>query len=262
MKIGVVGANGTLGKEIARHAQGRRHEVIAITRRLPDAQTRGSLLHRSADVASGEGLLSAVEGLEVVINAVNAQKGARALLVEGTRKLLDACARAGVAHYVAISIVGIDKVPLAYYGVKVEEEGVVTKASVGWSLLRATQFHDLVDTMFQQTSRFSVIVAPIGSKMQPIDVSEVAFALVDAAEAGPNRRLPDLGGPEVLTVRELGKQWLAATNKTRLIVPSPLPPNLARALAGGGLSAPDRALGRTTFRAWLSARYGARPIAN
>ncbi len=256
MKITVMGANGTLGRAIVERAVARGHDTVAVTRGAPKRAFLKTVL-RSADLVTGEGVSDAVAGAEVVLNAVNAERGAKALLVDGTRRLLDAAERAGVRHYVAISIVGIEQVPIKYYAVKLEEERVVTSSKIGWSLLCATTFHDLVAGMFTRVSRFGVLLAPPGAKMQPIDVREVAVALVEAAEAGPNQRLPDLGGSEVLLVRELGRQWLKATKKTRLILPTPAPGQLGESLRAGALcTPPDRALGKKTFAEWLAERYG------
>lgn len=255
MKVVVMGANGTLGRATVERALARGHETIAVTRSAPKRAFMKAI-HRSADVISGEGVADAVRRADVVINAVNSEKNARALLVDGTRKLLEACEAGDVKHYVAISIVGIDLVPLKYYAIKLEEEGIVEQQSkTPWSLLRATQFHNLVDAMFTRSARFGFVLAPSGAKMQPIDVVEVASALVEAGEGGPKKRLPDLGGPEVLSIKELAQQWLKATRRTRLIMPAPVPGRLGASLRAGGLCAPDRALGKRTFSEWALERY-------
>jgi uncharacterized protein YbjT (DUF2867 family) len=255
MKMAVMGANGSLGRAIVERAAARGHELVAVTRGAPKRAFLKAV-HRSADVISGEGIADALSGAHVVLNAVNSVRGAKVLLVDGTRRLLEAAEKAGVRHYVAISIVGIEKVPISYYAVKLQEEEVIEASTVPWSLLRATQFHNFIDDMFMRSSKFGVLLAPPGAKAQPIDVREVASALVLAAEAGPNKRLPDLGGPEILLMRELGRQWLKATKKTRLILPTPAPGQLGRSLRDGGLCTPDHALGKMTFNEWLGERYG------
>lgn len=251
-----MGANGTLGRAVVERAMARGHEIVAVTRGAPK-RTFLRAVHRSADVLTGEGVAEALAGADVVVNAVNARRGARRLLVDGTRRLLDTAEQAGVKHYVAISIVGIDQVPMKYYAVKLQEERVVESAKIGWSLLRATQFHDLVDTMFARSSRYGMLLAPPGAKLQPIDVNEVAAAVVEAAEAGPSKRVPDVGGPEILAVRELARQWLMATKRARLIMPTPLLGRLGKRMREGALCAPDRAVGKKTFSEWLAERYGA-----
>ncbi len=255
MRIAVMGANGTLGRALVERATARGHELVAVTRGAPK-RTFLKAVHRSADVVTGEGIADAVSGADVVINAVNAERDLRAVLVDGTRRLIEACKAAGVPHFVAISMVGVDRVPLAYNMVKVAEEAVVAQAPVGWSLLRATHFHDRIDAMFTKSSSFGVVLAAPGVKMQPICTCEVANALVEAAEAGPRQRLPDIGGPEVLLMRELARQWLVATKKTRLIMPAPVFGKLASRLQAGELCVPERAVGKRTFLEWATERYG------
>lgn len=255
MRIAVMGANGTLGRAVVDRAVSRGHDVVAVTRGAPK-RAFFRAVHRSADVITGEGIADALAGAEVVLNAVNARRGARRLLVDGTKRLLEAAEAAGVRHYIATSIVGIDRVPTGYYAIKRDEEAVVEAAKIGWSLLRATQFHDLVDAMFSRSARFGVVLAPSGARLQPIDASEVAVRLVDAAEAGPKGRLAEIGGPEVVLLRDLARQWLDVTKRTRLVMPAPVPGQLGKSLRDGSLCTPDHAIGKKTFGQWLAERYG------
>jgi uncharacterized protein YbjT (DUF2867 family) len=126
---------------------------------------------------------------------------------------------------------------------------------VPWSLVRATQFHDLVPRFV--AGRFGVVVVPRGWKLQPIDVREVAAVLVAAAAGGPAGRLPDVAGPEVVEVVELARQWKRAARKRRLIVGVPLPGATGAFLRSGKMCRADRAVGTITFAAWLADRYRA-----
>ncbi len=75
------------------------------------------------------------------------------MLVDGSGRLLGVEARAGVGHHVCVSIVGIEDVPMAYDGVKVEQERVVESAGLPWTLVRSTQFHDLLGSVLSATAR-------------------------------------------------------------------------------------------------------------
>jgi hypothetical protein len=77
---------------------------------------------------------------------------------------------------------------------------------VAWNLLRATQFHPYVAGMLAAAARWRVV--PTGpARLQPIAPTIVAGRLADAVHAGPGGRLPDIGGPEVLTLTELARTW-------------------------------------------------------
>ena len=83
-----------------------------------------------------------------------------------TRTLVDAARRAGTPHLVFISIVGVDRIPLGYYGAKLAAERVVEDAGLGWTILRATQFHDLVARLWRVQRRSPVTVSPAGTSIQ------------------------------------------------------------------------------------------------
>src|SRR3954447_26460051 len=152
MRVGVLGATGTAGSAVAAELLSRGHEVLRLGRRGAD---------RQADVVSGEGLDEAFAGLDAVVECLNA-KGTkpavvRPVLIDGVRAALAAAAGAGVDHAVSLSIVGCDRVPMAYYKVKVEQEGVVREAGLPTTVVRATQFHQLVDFALGATKRLGII---------------------------------------------------------------------------------------------------------
>jgi uncharacterized protein YbjT (DUF2867 family) len=77
------------------------------------------------------------------------------VLVEGARRLLEAEQRVGVHHHVCVSMVGIEDVPFGYYRVNVEQERVVQQGGVAWSIVRSTQFHDLLGAMLWALARLA-----------------------------------------------------------------------------------------------------------
>jgi uncharacterized protein YbjT (DUF2867 family) len=250
MRIAVLGGTGVLGRAVADAASAAGHAVMAISRRA--APHGANVVHRVADVATGEGLAAALAGADVAIDATNAVREASAVLVDGTRRVLAAAAAAGVRHFVGISIVGIDNAPIAYYRTKVAQEKVIEQSPVPWSLLRATQFHDLIARF--ANGRFGVVLASRGMKIQPIDVREVATALVAAAAAAPAGRLQDVAGPEVIEFADAARACARAMRRRRLIVRAPLPGAAGAFLRGGGLCNPARAVGKVTFASWLAER--------
>ncbi len=122
MRVAVVGGTGALGREVVRELAGRGHEVRIVSRTAPPNST---IDHRAADITTGAGLVEALDGIDAVVDTLNAQKEAHEVLVDGTRRLLEAEHAAGVAHHVEISIVGCDLVPNKYYAAKVEQEATV-----------------------------------------------------------------------------------------------------------------------------------------
>jgi nucleoside-diphosphate-sugar epimerase len=111
--VAVVGGTGTLGALVVAELVDRGATVRVLSRNAAAVPTGAE--HRRVDLTNGEGLAGALAGATVVVDAANSNRGAEQTLVAGTGRLLDAGAAAGVGHHLAISIVGIDLVPVSYY---------------------------------------------------------------------------------------------------------------------------------------------------
>ena len=255
MKIMVLGGRGLLGSAVVAQLTARGHEVV-VSGRTPPVDR--ALEFRAVDLRTGEGLEQALAGIDVLVDASNSPVSAgpaRRQLVDGTADLLAAARKAGtVSHYVGVSIVGCDRVPLAYYRAKSAQEQVVADGQVPWSLLRATQFHPFVAGPLARATRAGVTVWPTGVLLQPVDRHEVASGVADLAESAPAGRAPDLAGPRVQRSEELARTWAAGRGGRTRIVPAPLPGRLGKALRAGLLTAPQRAAGTLTFEGWMLQR--------
>jgi uncharacterized protein YbjT (DUF2867 family) len=251
MKVAVVGGTGVLGKLVVAELAARGDEVLALSRK-PGRTVPEGVSHRRVDLTTGEGLAEALAGVEVVVDASSSSTPRRAapVLVEGTQRLLRAGAEAGARHYVGVSIVGCERVPIAYYKVKVKQEEAIAAGAIPWSLLRATQFHTLIDSLFRQDARFGVVRSG-SARFQPIDPSLVAERMAGAAHAEPAGRLPDIAGPAVLTLSELAKAWRRAGHRA-LPLRFPMIGPIGRPLREGALCNPDAAAGGCTFEQWLA----------
>jgi uncharacterized protein YbjT (DUF2867 family) len=249
MNVAVVGGTGVLGKLLVAGLTARGDNVRVVSRRAAKKLPAGAS-HHSVDLTIGEGLDEALAGVEVIIDASNSSpRNAGPVLVEGAKRLLRAGAAAGVRHYVGVSIVGCDRVPMAYYKVKVEQEGVIAADEIPWSLMRATQFHSLIAWVFGQAGRFGVI--PTGrARLQPVDASIVADRLVEVAQGDPAGRVADVAGPEVLTLTELAAAWRHAGHRA-LPLRIPAVGKIGRPLREAALCNPA-AGGGSGFAEWLA----------
>lgn len=254
MHVAVVGGTGTLGSAVIAALADRDHEVASLSRSAPKASYANARHHR-VDLRDGSGLDEALAGVEAVVDAANGPPSgkAAAVLVEGSRRLMEAERRAGVAHHVAISIVGCERVPTRYYRVKARQEEVVRAGPVGWTIVRATQFHDLVAFAFRSAARYGVLPAPRKVLLQPVDVAGVARLVADAVVEAPARDRIEIVGPQIRSVSDLAGAWKAARGSRAVRVAMPLPGRVGRALRDGALTdpaAPHR--GATTFEEWLA----------
>jgi uncharacterized protein YbjT (DUF2867 family) len=200
-----------------------------------------------------------VDGIKTIVHcATNPYRRTRQTDVDGTQRLLRVAQRAGVSHVVFISIVGVDRNPYyPYYRVKLEAEKVIEGSPVAWTILRATQFHDLVLRALRVLDRLPVLLVPRGFVGQPIDAGEVTDRLIALALAPPAGRVPDVGGPEVLTSSELARTYLEVARHTKRLVEVPVPGRTARAWREGAQLSTERAYGGISWREFLqTALYG------
>jgi uncharacterized protein YbjT (DUF2867 family) len=234
MKILLTGGTGGLGREVVRAAEAAGHTVRIASRRAQPHDTPPAREWARMDMESGDGVREALEGVDAVIHAASDPRRHAVVDVEGTRRLADAARAAGTAHLVYVSIVGIDEVPFAYYRSKLAAEQIVAASGVPHSILRATQFHSFIDTMTAGAARVPLILPlPTTFRFQSVDTGEAAERLVRAAQEGPGGRLPDFGGPEVLTWGEMAAAWKAARGIRRPTVHLPLPGAHAAAFRAG-----------------------------
>ncbi|WP_432245729.1 SDR family oxidoreductase [Arthrobacter sp. G.S.26] len=243
MRIAVAGGTGTVGRHVAAIATERGHQVVTMSRAA------------GVDLVTGRGLDQALKDVDTVIDVSGIQslstKKAVDFFTAATQNLLAAEKVAGVKHHVALSIVGIDQANSGLYAGKLVQEDEVRHGVVPWTLLRSTQFHEFVPMSIKAASVGPLVFVPT-MRTQPIAAREVAAALVDAAEAGPKGRLPDLGGPQAEQLKRLVAAYLATTHQKKRIVPLRLPGPMGKAMRNGGLiPAPGSAVGRQTFSEWL-----------
>lgn len=232
-RILITGGTGCLGRptvDLLRSA-GRDIRVLS---RTPGTD------HVVADLSTGAGLAPALDGVDTVLHLATTRKSD----ADQTRRLLDASRAAGVTHFVYISIVGVDAIPFPYYVDKLKCERLVEESGVPFTILRATQFHDFIAAFLR--IKLPVMLA-LDVSDQPIAVEEVAARLVELADAAPAGRVPDLGGPQQLTLRELAGEWQRAHGTRKPVWMLWLPGRTIAAFKRGHHMTPQPGYGTRTF---------------
>ncbi len=242
-EILVTGATGTLGSEVVAAALAAGHRVRALSRR---ERTDGSSVrwHRG-DLLEGTGIDGAIDGVDVIVNC--ATQPTRDKDVTSMQNLTSAVRRTDTGHLVHVSIVGIDRIPLPYYKTKLRVERVLQHSGVGHTVLRATQFHDLINTSFSIQRYSPVLWALRDVRFQPIDTRDVAARLVEMIDAEPAGRVPDIGGPTVHTHAELARIYLTAHGGRRKVVSVPVPGRIVAGFRTGANLAPENPVGTIEF---------------
>lgn len=264
----VTGGTGTLGRQVVARLMDAGQPVRVLSRRATVID-RGVEL-AVGDLATGEGIDQALEGVEVVIHCAGSAKGDD----EKARSLIEAAKRADVRHIVYISVVGADATPMGgpidrtmfgYFGAKHAAERRIANSGIPWTTLRATQFHDLTLRTLEQLAKMPVLPVFAGMSFQPIDSGEVADRLVELALDEPAGLVPAMGGPRVYGMDELARSYLAAHGRSKPIFGMPIFGAAARAQKSGVNLAPDRAVGRRTWEEFLAEKVeterGEHPLA-
>ncbi|HEX2285976.1 MAG TPA: NAD(P)H-binding protein [Mycobacterium sp.] len=244
----VTGATGTLGRKVVGAATQAGHQVRALSRREHVGYT--GVHWYQGDLLAGSGVDAAVDGVDAIVHC--ATQFTRDKDVTSIDNLTAAAHRASVAHLIHVSIVGIDRIPLPYYRTKLRVEQALEASGVGHTVLRATQFHDLITVTFA-FQRFSPVLSALrGVRFQPIDTNDVAARLVELVDAAPAGRVPDIGGPAVHTHAELGHMYLAARGSRRKVVELPIPGRIMAGYRSGANLVPDNPVGTIGFADYLA----------
>ncbi|WP_432066342.1 SDR family oxidoreductase [Streptomyces sp. C10-9-1] len=247
----VTGGTGTLGRHVCERLRdrgafsGEGHAVRVLSRHAHPY---------AVDLREGTGLAEAVTGVDTVVHCASSPRGGDE---EATRRLIAAARPAGVRHLVYISIVGVDRVPFPYYRAKLAVERLVEESGIDWTVLRATQFHNLVLRVFETAARLPVMLLPAGVADQPVEVVEVADRLAGLTAGPPSGRVADMGGPEIRPFPELARSYLRASGRRRGVLTVPLAGAAYRGFRSGGHLAPEHAVGKVTFESFLARRFPA-----
>ncbi|MER7798429.1 NAD(P)H-binding protein [Microbacterium sp. NPDC096154] len=250
MRIAVAGGTGVLGRHVVRLAREGGHEPVVLSR------SRGVDLREG-----GESLTAALAGCDAVVDVASVQtlsaKESTRFFRAVTENLIRAEITAGVRHHVAVSIVGALAIDDGYYAGKALQERLVTASGTGWTMLRATQFHEFAAQTAQTGRMLGVHLVP-QMRSQPVAAAEVAAEVVALATGAPRGLVADLAGPRQESMPDLVRRFVRASGSRRPVLSLPLPGRMGRGLRDGTILPREGArLGTQTFDQWLAESQGA-----
>ena len=210
MKIVVIGGTGLIGSKVVRMLSEHGHEAVAAS---PAS---------GVNTLTGEGLKEVLRDAQVVVDVSNspsfADDDVMAFFRTATGNTADAGRDAGVGHYVALSVVGSDRLPEAgYLRAKVAQEDLIKESGIPYSLVRATQFFEFVGGIADSATDGGTVRLPAAG-VQPIAAQDVATAVARTAAGAPLNDTVEIAGPEVLTMDEWIRQGLAFREDPRTVV--------------------------------------------
>jgi uncharacterized protein YbjT (DUF2867 family) len=238
----VTGGTGRLGQRLLGPLQAAGHEVRQMSRRgTGPGGVRG-------DLATGRDVATALAGAELVVHAASDPRGDPWQVdVAGTRRLVEAVDRSRLRHLVYVSIVGVDRIPYSYFRAKFAAEQVLLASGLPVTLLRVAQFHHFVDDMLDTARRGPVLPVPMGWRLQPVDIDEVAGHIAHVVGDRPAGGVVEYGGPEELSAADLARAWAAARAPGVHVVATPVPGKVSAAFRDGAALPTAGARGTRTY---------------
>jgi NADH dehydrogenase len=240
--VTVFGGSGFLGRHVVRALVKRGYRVRVAVRRpdlagfLQPLGVVGQIHAVQANLRYPASVTAAVMGSDAVVNLVGIMKeqgrqSFTAVQANGARAVAQACATVGVNRLVQISALGANAESRSVYArTKAEGEAAVHQIVPQAVILRPSVMFGPEDTFFNRfasMARMLPILPLVGdgaAKLQPAfagDVAEVVARAVDGTVAAG--KIYELGGPEVMSLRQIVEDVCKVTGRKRLIASLPLP---------------------------------------
>lgn len=245
--VTIFGGAGFVGTQIVQ-VLARKGYRIRVAVRRPDLAGHvktlgmvGQVMPVQANIRNKDSVARAIQGASIVINLVGIgyERGPqrfRAVHVMGARNVAEAARAAGAKALVQMSALGADaQSPSGYARTKALGEAAVLEAFPQAVIMRPSIMFGPGDGFFNlmgKLARAFPVLPLIGgdTRFQPIYVGDVADAFAVAAEGGVKTgRIYELGGPEIVTYRELTERVLHETGRHNMLLP--IPPGLAKLMA-------------------------------
>ncbi|BBE73698.1 complex I NDUFA9 subunit family protein [Oharaeibacter diazotrophicus] len=237
--VTVFGGSGFLGRHVVR-ALARRGYRVRVAVRRPDLAghlqplgTVGQIHAVQANLRFRASVDRAVQGADAVVNLVGILAGSGAQTFDavhafGARAVAEAARAAGIGRLVHVSAIGADAASASGYArSKAAGEAAVRETVPGAVILRPSIVFGPEDDFFNRfadMARFSPVLPAIGggeTRFQPVFVGDVAEAVARAVDGAVPAGVVELGGPEVVTFREVMERVCRETGRKRAIVSVP-----------------------------------------
>ena len=213
MKLVIIGGTGLIGSKLVTKLREHGHEAVPAS---PDT---------GVNTLTGQGLAEVLQGASVVVDVSNSpsfeEKAVMDFFTTSTRNVLKYAAAAGVTHYVALSVVGTERIPDSpYLRAKNAQETLIKSGGIPYSIVHATQFFEFVKRIADEaTVGTTVRVPPV--LFQPMAADDVAKVVGRVAVGPPVNGTVEVAGPQQFRFDELIRRGLAAHNDPREVVADP-----------------------------------------
>lgn len=246
MKVVVIGGTGLIGSKVVEKLNAHGHEAV------PASPQSG------VNTITNEGVFEALEGADVVVDVSNspsfADDDVMDFFTTATSNLTNAAQKAGVGHYVALSVVGCDRLPdSGYLRAKVAQEKLIADSGIPYSIVRATQFFEFGKAIADSATLEGEVHLP-SAFFQPIAADDVSAAVGRTAAGSPVNGVIETGGPEKVRMSDFIAAGLKRVGDPRVVVPDPHAKYFGTELSDDSLvPGPEAMLAETTYADWVAA---------
>lgn len=254
-KILLTGVTGRLGAAMLQNPTLQQQELILASRKQGTKDSSHNWQY--FDLSDSNCTLHLSEVSTIIHLASSTKKYSYALDVKGTARLLDQAKAARIKHFIYISIVGVDQVPVKYFKIKRQTEQLIEQSGLAYTILRATQFFGFFEKELLNYLKLPIGILPSDILYQPIEIQYVVQQLVDLALSDAQNKILELGGSETIRLGEAAKLWLAKKGKHKLLLSIPLAllGKLGRAMKNGALTSPSIEPKSVNWESWLNQNY-------
>lgn len=243
-RIVVIGGTGLIGSKVVQKLIAHGHDAVAAS---PNS---------GVDTITGEGLDDALTGASTVLDVSNspsfADDDVMAFFTTATTNIVAAARKAGVGHYVALSVVGSDRMTdSGYMRAKVAQEKLITGSGIPFSLVHATQFFEFVGSI-AASATVGDQVHLSHAQIRPMAAEDVATAVARVTAHEPLNATLEVAGPDQFGLDDLVRTGLAFRGDPRTVVADPDARYFGEHLTDDMLlPGPDATIFETRFADWL-----------
>lgn len=210
MKMVIFGGSGLIGSKLIKILNEEGQETVSAS---PS---------QGVNAITGDGLDTALVGADVLIDVMNSpsfeDNAVLSFFEKTTINLIEAARKANIKHYIALSVVGTDRLQAGgYFRAKLVQENLIKSSKLQYTIVRATQFYEFMMGIADASTEGNNIRLS-SAKLQPIAAADVSRALADIAIENPKNKTVEVAGPEKIGLDKLVQQVLVAKTDKRKVI--------------------------------------------
>ncbi len=245
MKVVILGGTGLIGSKLINFLNNDGHTTVSAS---PS---------NGINAVTGEGLDNAFNGAEIVIDVTNSPSFEDNAVLDffktSTRNIIVAATKANVKHYIALSVVGIERLQAGgYFRAKLLQENLIKESKLPFTILRATQFYEFMMSI-AHVATVDQTIKLTSAELQPIAAINVAKTLAEITNEKPANKIIEVAGPDKIGLDTLVRKVLTANSDQRKVITDDNAPYFGMLVINNDSLTPavDSRIGNVRYDDWL-----------